>query len=105
VRAFAREKRLAPAERAALDALLVELARHPLRIRCASSSLQVLGSTPAPGKPDYRCLAAATFVMPLLSLPGIPAAVEHAAQRANAAIHAYEQHGDTFCVAPAAPTP
>jgi hypothetical protein len=100
LRAFARERRLAPAERSALDALVVELARHPLRIRCASSSLEVLGSGRAPGRPDHLCLEAAAFVAPLLDLPGIPAAVESAARRANTAIHTYEQHGSTFCTVP-----
>jgi hypothetical protein len=99
LRAFADEQRITPAERAAVDQLLVQLRRTPSTASCASSQLTVLGRGTSTGTPDYACLQAATLVTGLADLPGEPA-LRTAARRASTLITADERRGDGFCVSP-----
>jgi hypothetical protein len=104
VSTLAAEKRIAAPERAALDALVTALARHPVALRCASSQITVLGTRPAgstpPGRTDDACLAAADDVRVLEMIHGVAASVQQAARLAGAMIDQDEQHGGMFCVAP-----
>jgi hypothetical protein len=104
VSTLAAEKRIAAPERAALEALITALARHPVALKCASSQITILGTRPAgskpPGRTDDACLAAADDVRVLEMIPGLAAPVQQAARLAGAIIDQDEQHGSMFCVIP-----
>jgi hypothetical protein len=102
--AFAQAQGIPAPERAALEGLISSLVRYPVVLRCASARVTVVGKRPAgssaPGEAAYTCLAAATDIQILETIPGVAAPVRHAAQLAGAMINADQRHGSTFCVNP-----
>ena len=115
VQEFADDPQLVGSERAAVERLIAVLVRYPVRERCASAQITVVGRPPA-GRPaarnvDLVCLGAAAYIETLVPPPArsgppvgqhAPAvardapAVARAAAQAIAAIHA-ESPGQVVC--------